>query len=112
MTADDAKYPEALLGLRTDLEGLLQAQGVAAEQAREIASAATEIIRQRWGGMYLPKGTGIDLSRRDREIGKRWNGANKIELCQQYNISAQRLYQILDRLRAEQVAARQLRMFG
>lgn len=104
---DEDKYPEVLRYMRDDLEEILAGQGVGGEEARVIAYTATEHVRQRWGGMYLPKGRTADLDRRDREIGKRWNGANKQALCQEYGITEQRLYQILARLRIEQAARRQ-----
>jgi len=113
MAADKDKYPEILLGLRDDLTELLAAQGVEPGQAKLVAHTATEHIREGWGGIeiYFPKGTAYQLDLRDREIAKKWNGANKHALCREYGISEQRLYQILARLRAEQIAARQMRMF-
>lgn len=111
MTADHDKYPEALADMRADLEALLVVQGVDAQQAKGVAYNAVETLRQRWGGMYLPKGTGINLSRRDREIARQWNGSNKAEICRRYDISDVRFYQILAKQRAEQVAARQQRLF-
>jgi len=111
MAGEREKYPEALIGLRDDLIELLVLQGVDHDLAKNIAHDSVEILRERWGGMYLPKGKSVDLCRRDREIGRRWNGGNKAALCQEYDITEQRLYQILAKLRAEHVAARQMRIF-
>lgn len=110
---DKDKYPEVLVDLREDLEELIIAQGLAPDQARLIAHTATEHVRERWGGVpvYFPKGQAYELELRDREIAKKWTGANKLTLCREYKISEQRLYQILSRLRAEQIAAKQLRMW-
>jgi len=101
------KYPEVLCYLRDDLEAILTGQGVKEEEAKVIAYTATEHVRESFGGMYLPKGRAADLDRRDREIGKKWTGANKQALCKEYDITEQRLYQILARLRMEQIARRQ-----
>lgn len=110
---DKDKYPEVLVDLRDDLTELLAAQGVAPDQAKLIAHTATEHVRAGWGGfpIYFPKGTAYHLDLRDREIGRKWTGANKHALCREYDISEQRLYQILSRLRAEHIAAKQMRMF-
>jgi Mor family transcriptional regulator len=104
--ADD-RCPEVLRYMRDDLAEILAGQGVDPDGARLAAYTATEHIRERFGGMYLPKGLAMNLNRRDREIGKRWNGANKLALCQEYGITEQRLYQILARLRTEKIANRQ-----
>jgi Mor family transcriptional regulator len=103
------KYPEVLRYLRDDLEEVLSCQGVEQEEARLIVHTTAEHVRENWSGMslYIPKGMAYQLDRRDREIGKKWNGVNKLALCKEYGITEQRLYQILARLRTEQIDRRQ-----
>ena len=101
------------MDLRDAVAELLQAEGQAEEDALRLAFAVAEAIRAKWKGIqnYIPKGLAWELSKRDREIYRRYRGGNKIELCREYKISEQRLYQILAKVRAEEVARRQKRLF-
>lgn len=103
------EYPEVLADLRAELLGLLVDASIAREQARQLAYMAAERIREMWGGMsvYIPKGASLRLSKRDREIFREYNGNNRLELCQRHGITEQRLYQIIAKVRAEQIAKRQ-----
>lgn len=113
MAAED-KYPEILADLREGLTEILIEAGVAPATAAGFAMAATERIRERWKGIsiYIPEGRDWILSQRDYEIAKRFRGSNLHELCREYGLSAQRIYQIVARVRAEQIKKRQLSLFG
>ncbi len=111
--AEESKYPEILEDLVAHLVEELTAAGLESAKGREIAWNASERIRKTWSGMniYIPKGRDFDLSKRDYEIYRRWNGDNKFQLCREYDITEQRLYQILKAVRAEIVAKTQMRLF-
>lgn len=110
----DDKYPEVLVDLRDDLEELLTDHGVEAEEAKQVAFAATEKLREKWSGMavYIPKARDWILSQRDLEIYRRYNGDNLQWLCREYQLTEQRLYQIIAKVRAEQIKKRQMRLSG
>lgn len=113
MTASEAeKYPEILADLREALVELLTEAGAPPQVAADLAGAAAERIRCRWGGMavYIPKGRDAQ-ERRDYEIYRRFTGYNRQELCREYGLSEQRLYQIVARVRSEEIAKRQLKLF-
>lgn len=111
--ADD-KYPEILVDLRDGLvEDLIEA-GADRTTATEVAFKSAERVRKRWSGLavYFPKGRAWELTQRDVEIYRRFDGHNKHQLCREYDISEQRLYQIVARVRAEEIEKRQLKLFG
>lgn len=113
MAADNGKYPEILADLRDGLLEVLEGEEIEAEKARQIAFAAAEHIRTRWAGMaiYIPKGQAWQLDQRDMEIYRRFRPEIKKELCREYGISEQRLYQIVAAVRAEKFAKKQLKLF-
>ena len=109
----DDKYPEILVDLRDGLTEILIEAGADAVKAKGLAFAAAERIRKRWQGLavYIPKGRDWELTRRDFEIYRRFNGDNRHQLCREHDITEQRLYQIVARVRAEEIAKRQMRLF-
>lgn len=112
-TTIDSLYPEILLDLRDNLTEILVEAGAEPGKATDLAFAAAERIRKKWGGIavYIPQGKDWELSKRDYEIYRRFDGTNKHLLCREYEISEQRLYQIVARVRAEEISKRQLRLF-
>lgn len=110
----EEKYPEILMALREELAEVLTDAGAEQKVARDLAWKAAERIRKKWSGMafYIPKGRDWELSRRDYEIYRRFDGTNKHLLCREFDITEQRLYQIVARVRAEEIEKRQLKLFG
>lgn len=85
-------------------------ESTAHEVARELA---IELARD-FGGQffYFPKDLADSLTRRDRDIFARYNGRNIPELAAQFHLSEVRLYQIIDRVRREELSRRQARLPG
>ena len=110
----ESKYPEILVDLRDNLTEILIEGGAEPIQAKDFAFAAAEKIRKKWQGLavYIPKGRDWELSQRDMEIWRRFNGDNRHLLCREFEITEQRLYQIVARVRAEEIERRQLKLFG
>lgn len=104
------KYPELLSGMAEHLKNVLASHGIDPEIAADAALEAAEFLRHQWGGqnVYLPKGMMFELSERDLKIWDKWNGRNALELCREYDISKQRLYQIIAAVREREVAKRQM----
>ena len=89
-------FPERLQNLLDKLV-VLSRKGISEETAKDLATETVETIRKDWGGLmvYIPKGEKAYPSERDLEIYKRFNGQNRSQLCREFKISTQRLYQIV-----------------
>lgn len=113
MSESAAQYPEILNDLVDHVAGLLVKRGIDRKQATEIAAEAAEFLRAHWGGqtVYVPKGTLFELSERDLKIWEKWNGHNVLQLCREFQITRQRLYQILAVVREREVSKRQKNLF-
>lgn len=94
---NSADYPEVLSDLAYQLGKSLVKEGIAKSQAETAAKSAAAFISEHWGGqlIYFPKAAKFNIANRDSEIRKKWNGKNILDLCREYSLSRQRLYQIL-----------------
>ena len=110
----ESKYPEILSDLRDHLTEILIEAGAKQPQAEDLAGKAAESIRKKWGGLavYIPKGRDWELTQRDYEIYRKFNGRNMHQICQEFGITEQRVYQIVARIRAEETEKRQLKLFA
>ncbi len=90
-------YPEMLDELREELAAAMEEFDVPPTVARDVAWKVVEKTRKNWGGqlVYIPKGLEFELTQRDLEIYKRYNGANMTKLCRAYGVSSRRIYHIL-----------------
>lgn len=109
----DQEYPEILADLAEQIARSLVSRGMATDIAADLGRESAEHIRRHWGGqlVYISKGVAFILSKRDMEIWEKWNGRNTLELCREYEITLQRLYQILNARREREVKKRQVRLF-
>jgi len=114
MSDSEAKYPELLADLRDDVEELLRESGLEEGRAAQVALAVAERVRERWSGMsfYIPKGRAWQLSRRDLQIYKRYTGDNVKQLCREFCLTEQRVYQVIAQVRAALIAKKQHRIPG
>lgn len=113
MSDQAPEYPEFLNDLAREIAALLVQRGIEQERADDVALEAAEFVRVRWGGqqIYLPKGVLFELSVRDLQIWEKWNGRNTLELCREYDLTKQRLYQIIAVGREREIAKRQKTLF-
>jgi Mor family transcriptional regulator len=83
--------------------------GIGKNRIAEIVMMQIDRMSLQVGGaqFYLPKGVGMRLSPRNREIGQRYNGSNKHLLAREYNLSEMRIEQIFKAWRAAEFARRQ-----
>lgn len=95
-----AAYPELLEGLAARAAELLRAEGIAEEQARAIAFKLAESVRAHWGGqlIYVPVGTGYEISERDREIWEAFKGDNHEQLARQFDVTVVHVYRIVKKM--------------
>lgn len=87
-------------------------QSLGLDRLAELAVGQVDRVAQLIGGcyFYMPKGIGIRLSARDREIAAAWRGNNGHVLARQYKVSEMRIGQILKKWRLEQFALKQGRL--
>jgi len=115
MNRDLSRYPEVLRDLiDKGSERISEQLGIPMDQAREIAWHITEIIRKDWSGdqIYLPKGLAHDLSLRDREMYRKFNGSNHALLAREYGITVRQVYDRLALVSAEEFRRQQPALFA
>lgn len=109
----DAAYPELLADLAARAEALLCSEGLPEAQARGLAFKLAESVREHWGGqlIYVPVGTGFDISERDREIWGKFNGHNQDALAREYEVTVVHIYRIVKKMAAAARARSQRDLF-
>ncbi|TYG34182.1 transcriptional regulator [Lonepinella koalarum] len=112
------KAPELLSDLAKRIElGVLSKMPSAndenQQQARQIGIEIAHEIANAWGGevIYIPRNLILLLSERDRKIYAEFNGRNHSELARKYKVSMQWVYQIVKKMRKEEINRRQFDMF-
>lgn len=114
----EEKAPEILADLAKHIETEL-IEKVAAnddcwhEKAKQISVEIAHKIAHAWGGevIYIPRNLVLILSERDRQIWREFNGSNHRELARKYDVSMAWIYQIVKKMRKEEIARRQIAMF-
>ncbi len=93
-------YPELLEGLAARAAELLLAEGMPEDRARAVAFSLAESVRQHWGGqlIYVPVGTGYEISERDREIWEKFTGDNHEQLARDYEVTVVHVYRIVKKM--------------
>lgn len=92
--------------LLTDMLQVVQAafvdSGAKPEQARELAFVSMRALSHYHGGrtFYLPRGAGLENAFRDARMWEEFVGNNIAQLCDKYDLTEQRVYQILAEQRA------------
>ena len=78
------------------------------EAAERVMRGIVDVLCGEWGGqqVYFPKNLYSSLSRRDREIAAKFNGANADDLAQDYGISARQIYCIVESERERRMVER------
>lgn len=102
-------YPDVLEQMGQRIGRTLVKHGIKKPQAQVIAFESVEGIRSELGGAYLyvNKGITYELSARDLEIWEKFNGRNYFELSQEYKLSEMQIRNIINAIRAREVAKRQ-----
>ncbi len=100
---------EALLEIARVVQEQLQTDGIPADQARKVALAAADQVRQNYGGteVYIPKGLALVLSERDWQIWREFRNSNYDALAKQYDITPRHIRRIIERCREEDFLSRQ-----
>ena len=102
------KYPEVLQTLVSVIAEQLIQRGSEEAEAEAIAFAASEEVRQVFGGqeLYIARGAYM-LSERDKEIYAAYSKEKEELLARRYDMTVRRLQIIVARVRAEDRKTRQ-----
>ncbi len=102
--------------LMTDflVDDLVQHVGMKPEDAYDTARAVIHRLGKEFGGdqFYLARDMAFPLQERDMEIFRRFNGTNYDHLAREFGLSVMRVRQIVEFVRAAEVAKRQSELPG
>lgn len=109
-----ARWGKVLGSLVEVTENSLRHQGLKPEQAREIAEHLIADIAHYFGGrpIYLPRGQSLTLGIRNARIYGEFTGDNVHDLADRYQLTAARIYKILEEERNAGRAERAEREHG
>ncbi|MFA6310611.1 MAG: Mor transcription activator family protein [Sterolibacterium sp.] len=101
MTTDRTKRDDAAVALQYEFTAIVREEiGMNEGFASQIAAALVRGLRrrfrgQRLGDYYLSEQTGAEREERDAAIRAEFNGQNRDEVCQKYNLKKTQLYEIV-----------------
>lgn len=104
---------EMLVDIAEQAEERLVSIGIDHEEAGRWGWEVARHLNAFWGGghLYICKGIHYEISRRDQEIYRRFNGENHDWLAQEYNLTVQHVYRVVKRVGDAERAKRQTRLF-
>lgn len=104
---------EILVDIAEQVEERLVAIGVDHDEASRLGWELSRHLNGFWGGghLYICKGIHYEISRRDQEIFRRFNGENQDWLAQEYNLTVQHVYRVVKRVGDAERAKRQAKLF-
>ncbi|MFD1805575.1 Mor transcription activator family protein [Pasteurella oralis] len=111
----EQKAPEILNDLARHIEvELLKKIDIEQDKAKQTGIEIAQAMAKNWGGevIYIPRNLLFTLNERDRKIFNEFTGSNHRDLAKKYNVSMQWVYQIVKRVSKEEVAKRQIKLFG
>ncbi|MDT3707445.1 MAG: Mor transcription activator family protein [Thiobacillus sp.] len=104
---------EILTDVAEQAEERLAALGMDRDDAARLGWEVAQALNQFWGGgnLYICKGELYEISLRDQEIFRRFNGENHDWLAKEYDLTVQHVYRIVKRVGAAERAKRQAALF-
>jgi Mor family transcriptional regulator len=106
------RYPEILTDLAEHAAELLHEEcGIPQPDAERVARKLADRIGETWAGCQPYIGKGAVLDKRDLEIVSRFNGANHACLAREYELTERQIYNIIARVRSEEIRRRQVPLF-
>jgi Mor family transcriptional regulator len=104
---------EMLVDIAEQTEERLVAIGHAHDEANRLGWEVARHLNTFWGGgvLYICKGVHYEISLRDQEIYRRFNGTNHDWLATTYDLTVQHVYRIVKRVGAAELAKRQAQLF-
>ncbi len=107
-------WPQLLTDMLQVVQAAYADAGAKPEQARELSFVALRALAKYHGGrtFYLPRGDGLEQAFRDARMWAEFNGRNIRELGEKYDLTEQRVYQVLAEQRALRSRKIQPTLFG
>ena len=104
---------EMLVDIAEQVEERLVAIGTDHPEASRFGWEVARHLNEFWGGgvLYICKGVHYEISLRDQEIYRRFNGENHDWLATTYDLTVQHVYRIVKRVGAAERAKRQAQLF-
>lgn len=116
LDGDAGSLPESemLADLAEQVEERVGAIGLPHEHAAVLAGKVAQHMNVYWGGglLYICKGHRYEISLRDQEIWRRFNGENHDWLAREYGLTVQCVYRIVKRVGIAERAKRQTPLFA
>lgn len=108
-----AQTAETLFVLLDSIERKLIESKIDEELATKLATLIVDDFRHQCGGMsvYIPKGVGLDAILKHSKIYQDFRGKNHTELAKKYNLSEQRIYQIVRAMQSAELDSIQPKLF-
>ncbi|MEW6708289.1 MAG: Mor transcription activator family protein [Candidatus Riflebacteria bacterium] len=108
------ELPEIMQTVAEFVGNQLIKDGVEERRAVELGLGCAHAVMTALGGdnVYIPKGVFMEYNQRDLEIAEKFGRVSMREICQQYNITARRVYQIINAVKTGIEVPTQLDLFG
>lgn len=98
MARDLIRYIAVLEEIAATVAAALIEEGIPAAEARAMAEKAADRVQQEFGGgqpIYIPKGTGYQVARRNAEIRRLLTaGGDRTTIRREFDLTEERLRQI------------------
>jgi Mor family transcriptional regulator len=107
-------YPEQLADIGNIIATCIAEHGIARDRVGPVAFEIVERIRHECGGtaLYLARGKQYELTQREEQIWREFNGTNYYQLAKKYERTENQIRNIVKRARARDQAKRQNDMFA
>lgn len=111
----DERVPELVADLEDQTAACLMGElKLERSKAAAVAKKVARHITQNWGGqiIYIPKNLLGQISERDIQIYREFNGKNHAQLSRKYNLTVQQVYRIVKEIGIRERAKNQGDLFG
>lgn len=109
-----SELPEIMQTVAEFVGNQLMQDGVDERKAVELGLNCAHAVMTALGGdnVYIPKGVFMEYNQRDLEIADMFGRVSMREICEKYNITARRVYQIINAVKTGVEVPTQLDLFG
>lgn len=111
----DERVPELVADLEDQTAACLMVElKIDRRQAASVAKKVARHITGNWGGqlIYIPKNLLGQISERDEQLYKEFDGRNHAQLSRKYNLTVQQVYRIVKEVGMRERAKNQADLFG
>ena len=112
----DERVPELVADLEDQMAACLSSElpTLDRSKAREVSKKVARFITSNWGGqlIYIPKNLLGQISERDLQIYRDFDGRNHAALSRKYNLTVQQVYRIVKEVGSRERAKNQADLFS